>query len=105
MARVSARARACDISSATKRAVQKRDGDRCIICGSYNAAPNAHFIARSQGGLGVEQNIVTLCGKCHYDFDQTEARPHMRIIIRSYLMSKHPGWNEKDLYYRKGMDL
>lgn len=31
------------------------------MCGSSYAMPNAHYIARAQGGLGIEENIVTLC--------------------------------------------
>ena len=43
-------------------AVWERDNHRCIFCGKlvpYNLA-NSHFIKRSQGGLGIEQNIMTM---------------------------------------------
>lgn len=97
-----ARTKALDISPAVKRAVWERDGHHCIICGRHDAAPNAHFIARSQGGLGIEQNIVTLCLDCHSKYDNSEARKGYRIAIRHYLMSKYPDWDERDLYYKKG---
>ena len=61
----SKRAKACDISKKVKDRVWERDGGRCIICGSPYAMPNSHYIRRSQGGLGIEENIVTMCLCCH----------------------------------------
>ena len=60
----SKRAKACDISKKVKDIVWERDGHRCIICGSYQAMPNSHYIRRSQGGLGIPENIVTMCSRC-----------------------------------------
>lgn len=85
----------------------------CVVCGA--AAPqtdgrisiawsNAHFISRAQGGLGVVENGVTLCPKCHRVYDQTTERERIRDYLRSYLESKHLGWDEASLYYEKGMD-
>ena len=104
-------ARACDISREVKEKVWIRDRGKCVVCGNdYNADPNAHFIPRSKLGLGIEQNIVTLCNnftekKCHFRFDNgtREEREEIRNKIRDYLMKKYPDWNEEDLYYRKGM--
>ena len=106
----SARTKATDISQKVKRAVWERDGGRCVVCGnSYNVMPNAHYIPRSRGGLGVEQNIVTLCtnlthNQCHYryDFGRKEERQMIHDIIKRYLQSKYEDWNEDDLYYKKG---
>lgn len=105
----SRRAKACDISQATKQKVWERDGGCCVICGnSYNVMPNAHYIPRSKGGLGIPQNIVTLCtelteNKCHrrYDFGSREEREELGGKIRAYLQSKYPDWDEEKLYYRK----
>lgn len=52
--------KATSISKSVKCAVYERDGYRCIICGSSQGQPNAHYIARSQGGLGIEENIVAV---------------------------------------------
>lgn len=102
------RAKALDITQATKRRVWERDGGRCIICGGRTAMPNAHFIPRSKGGLGIEQNIVTLCtelseNQCHrrFDFGDAEERAAIGALIEDYLREKYPGWNKKDLVYRK----
>ena len=91
------------IGQRTKIAVWKRDGHRCVVCGDLNASPNAHFIPRSQSGLGIEKNIVTLCADCHRIFDQgtAEEREEIRQYLRGYLKEIYPDWNENDLIYRK----
>ena len=112
------RTKALGISPAVKKAVYVRDGGCCVWCGSaagqiaqrhrrrnfqHDAAgqPNAHFIPRSSGGLGVEENILTLCWDCHMKFDQTAARAKMREYFRGYLESKYPDWDENALTYKK----
>lgn len=89
------------ISSAVKRAVWERDGGRCIICGAPGN-PWCHYIPRSALGLGVEQNIVTLCDKCHRQYDQSTLRPAYRRIIEDYLQVKYPDWSPEKLTYHKG---
>ena len=67
----SKRTKATNISPKVKQKVWERDQGRCVICGNnYNVMPNSHFIRRSQGGLGIEQNVFTACtnftpNKCH----------------------------------------
>jgi 5-methylcytosine-specific restriction endonuclease McrA len=63
--------------------------------------PNAHFIARSHSGLGIEENILTLCFNCHREYDQTINRRKMREYFKNYLKSKYPEWSEKKLVYNK----
>ena len=101
---MSKQSKACDISKKVKDEVWDRDEHKCIICGSYQAMPNAHYIARSHGGLGIPQNIVTLCFNCHFNYDHTTLRAEYKNIIQAYLKSKYDGWNEQDLIYRKGMN-
>ncbi len=65
--------------------------------------PEAHFISRSKGGLGVEENILTLCRfPCHEQYDRgpIERREEMRTYFREYLKSQYPGWDEKKLIYK-----
>lgn len=96
------RTKALDISKKVKDAVWERDGRCCILCGSPYAMPNAHYIARSHGGLGIPENIVTLCLQCHNQYDQTADRQIIRAEIELYLRSKYPDWDEEKLVYRKG---
>jgi 5-methylcytosine-specific restriction endonuclease McrA len=97
----SKRSKACDISQAVKMKVWERDNQQCIICHSRTAMPNAHYIPRSQGGLGVEQNIVTLCQTCHHNYYQTDQRPIYKEYIKNYLKSKYADWSEENLIYKK----
>ena len=104
----SKRSKACDISPKVKQRVWERDGGRCIICGCRTAMPNAHFIPRSQGGLGIEENIVTLCSglsenNCHYrfDFGYGEETEQIAKQIESYLKSKYPNWKKENLIYKR----
>lgn len=97
----SRRSKACDISQKVKQKVWDRDNHMCIYCGRPIAMPNAHYIPRSKGGLGIEANIVTLCQYCHHNFDMTDMRPFYKEFIRDYLKSKYENWNEEDLIYKK----
>lgn len=97
------RAKATDIPPKVKKAVWERDGHKCIICDNASAMPNAHFIPRSKGGLGIEENIVTLCGTCHYlyDFGNKPQRQGLRNQIREYLISVYSNFKEENLIYKK----
>lgn len=96
--------KAADISPAVKRAVWERDGQGCVLCRSPYAAPNAHYIPRSRGGLGVEENVVTLCAVCHDQYDNGPGRKAAEEEIRRYLKGKYPDWDESRLRYRKYAD-
>ena len=104
------RAKATDISQKTKLEVWERDGHRCIICGSKMAMPNAHYISRAHGGLGIPENIVTLCtinsdGRrgCHdrYDNGSREDREEIGEKIEEYLSGIYPDWDREKLIYDK----
>lgn len=92
------------ISKQVKLKVWERDNYRCIFCGElvpYNMA-NSHFIKRSQGGLGIEENIMTNCERCHRLFDSSKERKEWRLeYAENYLKSKYKEWNKKDLVYKK----
>lgn len=95
----SRRSKACDISQKVKEAAWERDGHRCIYCGSPYAMPNAHYIPRSKGGMGIQENIVSLCILCHMNYDQTNKRNEYKEYIKKYLKSKYIDWDEEKIYY------
>lgn len=97
----SRRAKACDIPKKVKEIVWERDNHQCIICGNHRAMPNSHFIRRSQGGLGIEENIVTMCMMCHSMYDQYIDRERMESYTEQYLRSKYPNWDKEKLIYKK----
>lgn len=98
----SKRAKALSISQETKRIVFHRDGGLCVYCRDVGN-PEAHFVPRSKGGLGIPENILTLCRKCHDRFDHGKRyeRDGMREYLREYLQSQYPDWDESKLYYHK----
>ena len=99
----SKRTKALEIPKAVKEKVYKRDEGKCLICNRWVDVSNAccHFIARSQGGLGIEENILTLCNNCHQLYDNSEHRQEFKKVFREYLQSKHNEWTEEKLIYKK----
>ena len=95
------RTKALDILKSVKDKVWERDNHRCIICGSSQAMPNAHYISRAKGGLGIKENIVTLCQKCHHEFDNTFKRKELGKYIRVYLDILYPDFTDEDRRYKK----
>lgn len=94
------RTKALEIPPEVKEAVYKRDNGACIWC-AKQGQPNAHYIPRSHGGLGIEENTLTLCWDCHLKYDQTTNRGKMREFFKEYLKSKYPEWDETKLTYKK----
>lgn len=105
--------KATNITAEVKCTVAARDEfdgwPCCIICGqpapptTATAFSCAHFIPRSQGGLGIEENIVTLCPRCHSMYDQGIDRRTTAAYLENYLKSKYPNWDKENLIYKKGM--
>lgn len=94
------RTKASKIPRSVKETVYERDGGKCILCGRTVTVDNSccHFISRARLGLGIEENILTLCHECHYKLDNGEVG---RDRLKEYLISKYPGWDEKKLAYTK----
>ena len=91
------------IPKSVKEAVYERENHHCVLCGRY-ADPSwacAHYIRRSQGGLGVEKNIITLCPACHLGFDEGPERHRIRAFLSEYLSGCYEDWSEDELRYRK----
>ena len=100
---MSKRSKACERTKKVKEKVWKRDNEHCVICGKWVpvSCANAHYIKRSQGGLGIEQNIVTMCPECHYEEDFGQDTELYEDKIKTYLKRKYKDWKEENLYYRK----
>ena len=107
----SKRTKALEIPKKVKEAVAERDMYCCIWCGKPApktnplAFSNAHYIPRSQGGLGIEENTMTLCWKCHQEYDNSTKREKMKAFFREYLKTKYPDWDEEKLIYKKENEI
>lgn len=101
---MSKRSKACEIPQKVKEIVWNRDSQSCIYCGKWvpKTCANAHFIKRSQGGLGIEENIVTLCPECHYQEDHGLNTQLYEDYIENYLKSIYgANWDKSKLIYKK----
>lgn len=93
-----------EIPKKVKEAVWKRDKHKCIFCGKLVDIfyANSHFIPRSAGGLGIEENIVTACEDCHREQDNgkntkeydKKAEKHLKRIYGA-------NWDKEKLVYKK----
>jgi len=45
--------------------VLRRDGWRCHLCGTMSSLEMHHKQFRSHSGSDSEENLITLCAKCH----------------------------------------
>ena len=99
------RTKALQIPREVKDKVERRDSwdgwPCCIFCGSTDARAEAHVIPRSQGGLGVEKNTITVCRDCHKKLDHTGERQEKLKFAKEYLANMYEDWNEDDLVYRR----
>lgn len=101
----SRRSKACDIPKAVKIAVHERDGGCCIFCGVPVGieCSNAHYIPRSDCGLGIAENVGTLCPVCH---NRQHHSPDGHVVfekLRDYLHRLYPGFTDQERHYRKGI--
>jgi 5-methylcytosine-specific restriction endonuclease McrA len=47
------------------RRVLSRDGWRCQVCGRRTELQIHHLRSRAQIGPDIEENLITLCCRCH----------------------------------------
>lgn len=98
------RTKALAIPYPVKLRVWERDNGCCLLCGTRNAFPDAHYISRAHGGLGVEENIWTACRTCHNRFDNFTDRVRHETdckFLEEYFKGHYPGWDKNKLHYRK----
>lgn len=95
----SLRTKKCDISLNVRKEVIDRDCG-CVVCKKTSSIEIAHFIPRSQNGLGIKENLVVLC-KTHHDLmDNSIYQRQYRNYVADYLKSFYNDWNEEKLVYK-----
>jgi len=103
------RTKALQITQKTKFKVWERQDRRSIISGTPISVSECccHYIPRTKGGLGIEENIVGMTNEEHMIFDnnviggQKELSQQWREIARRHLKAHYPNWSEDKLIYRK----
>ena len=96
------RTRALAIKPEVKKKVEERDHHQCIFCGRPGRG-EAHVISRAHGGLGVEQNLVTVCRECHFGMDDTVSRSFFLELAEQHLRSFYPDLTPDAVTYKKGI--
>jgi 5-methylcytosine-specific restriction endonuclease McrA len=94
------RTKACAITPRVRLLVENRDDGLCIFC-KRRGRGEAHFISRAKGGLGVPENILTVCRECHDAMDNSTRRGVMLKIAEAYLREHYPSWDKKKLVFSK----
>lgn len=108
------RSKACEFNKKARDEIIIRDRGECIFCKigymdegltPFEKQINGimHYIPRSQGGLGIPENGALGCNYHHNMLDNGNKgnRQEMLNILKNYLTSIYPDWNEEKLIYKK----
>ena len=102
---MSKRTKATDISQKVRQEVYARDSWEgrtcCIHCGSPYRLQVAHYLGRGIGGLGIKENLVVLCVKCHQAYDQSNQMNDMKEFIKTYLDNYYPNFTNEERKFKK----
>ena len=87
-----------------KTHVWLRDGERCVVCKCHVPieAACSHVVRRSQGGMGIPENIVCHCSDCHRMYDNHHE--WTRKTTREYIEKLYPGWTAEGVTYHRYKD-
>lgn len=108
------RTKSLQFDARTRHRVFVRDGGRCIFCDAGFEGGDGfergikdvmHFIPKSQGGLGIEQNGAIGCRFHHMKLDNgndTTLRARMLEHFEKYLRQQYKEkWDRKELTFSK----
>lgn len=54
-----------NVPNEIRRAIYRRDGYACALCGNPRFLAIHHVVPRGEGGGNMPQNLITLCRNCH----------------------------------------
>ena len=97
----SRRSKASAIDFNTYSTVIERDNHSCIICSINFNLHCHHYIPRSQGGLGIPNNLVMLCNCCHNAIHTGNKTINLKKYVHNYLKHQYGEFNIEDLKYNK----
>lgn len=105
--------KARQFSKITIAKIVERDGG-CIFCKmgfhmhsttnlGYQIQTLMHIVNKSQGGLGIEENGAVCCQYHHNQMDNGSdgLRKEMQEMVSEYMIDLYPGWDRKELVYKK----
>jgi 5-methylcytosine-specific restriction endonuclease McrA len=103
-----ARTKATSVNPKVRETILERDNNQCVSCGSRSNLTMAHvFVNRSHGGMGVKENLATLCIKCHHELDngKKHEQDYQRAAVQFYMIEKYGMPELKKITYNKWNDL
>lgn len=108
------RTKKLQFSANIMKRITERDQDQCIFCARsyhmeckdpflYRIREHMHYINKSAGGLGIEENGALGCKYHHMLLDNGNKglREEMLGIFKDHLKAHYPEWDEEKLRYRK----
>ncbi len=97
---MSNRTKATSIPKKVREEVYARDKG-CIICSSTSNLTIAHYISRAKSGLGIRENLVTLCILCHHEMDNGKNSLEIKARVKKYLNDLYPDFTDEMRIYDK----
>lgn len=98
----------------TKMKIVRRQYGQCLFCSmdyhmeckdemGYTIQDIMHYVNKSAGGLGIEENGVLGCRYHHQLLDNGNKglREEMLSIMKIHLQEHYPNWKEEDLVHDK----
>jgi 5-methylcytosine-specific restriction endonuclease McrA len=76
-----------------RKAVYSRDDWKCRHCGRRDGLHPHHVSYQSAGGEHVENNLLTLCARCHGDIHDGRIKLEIVCILEHDLIVKF--WKQK----------
>ena len=99
--RFNQRTKATSIDKRTRQRILVRDNGNCIVCGSMYGIELHHYILRSANGMGTKENLVCLCGRCHFNIhNNIELSNPLNENIENYLNNLYPNFKDEDRVYK-----
>lgn len=98
------RTKATAVKKKVRDKVLHRDKYCCVSCGSPHSLTMAHiFLSRAKGGLGIEENLATLCMECHHKLDngRKHETQYVDSLVREYMVKMYNIESLEMLKYNK----
>ncbi|MBQ7067026.1 MAG: HNH endonuclease [Lachnospiraceae bacterium] len=108
------RKKSLNFTKKEREKILQRDDGCCLFCQEnyymnsttelgYEIKDIMHYIPKSSGGLGIEENGVLGCRYHHSLLDNGNKglRGEMLERMKAYLKSIYPDWSEDNLIYKK----
>lgn len=68
-----------------RQRIYRRDGNKCVYCGTSKQLTIDHVIPKSKGGRNTWENLVTCCTKCNLKKgDKTPEQSGLKLNFKPY---------------------